>query len=91
MASRSSRRTRRATARAGRPGATIPRLRDEVIPDARTELGGPQATLAGLPTSEWEFIDAVYGNFWYVLLFVVVLTYVLLMRAFRSVLLPSRP
>ena len=60
------------------------------MPAAENELGGPQATLAGLPTSEWEFIDAVYGNFSYVLLFVVLLTYVLLMRAFRSVLLPLK-
>ena len=70
--------------------AAIPGLRDDVVPAVETELGGPQATLAGLPTSEWEFIDAVYGNFWYVLLFVVVLTYVLLMRAFKSVLLPLK-
>ena len=70
--------------------AAIPGLRDDVVPAIETELGGPQATLAGLPTSEWEFIDAVYGNFWYVLLFVVVLTYVLLMRAFKSVLLPLK-
>jgi RND superfamily putative drug exporter len=68
----------------------IPGLRDDVVPAVETELGGPQATLAGLPTSEWEFIDAVYGNFWYVLLFVVLLTYVLLMRAFKSVLLPLK-
>ena len=70
--------------------AAIPRLKDDVVPAAESELGGPQATLAGLPTSEWEFIDAVYGNFPYVLLFVVLLTYVLLMRAFKSVLLPLK-
>ena len=64
--------------------------KDDVVPAAERELGGPQATLAGLPTSEWEFIDAVYGNFQYVLLFVVLLTYVLLMRAFKSVLLPLK-
>jgi RND superfamily putative drug exporter len=60
------------------------------VPAVENELGGPQATLAGLPTSEWEFIDAVYGNFKYVLLFVVLLTYLLLMRAFKSVLLPLK-
>ena len=60
------------------------------MPAAESELGGPQATLAGLPTEEREFVDAVYGNFPYVLLFVVLLTYVLLMRAFRSVLLPLK-
>jgi RND superfamily putative drug exporter len=69
---------------------TITRLKDDVVPAAESELGGPQVTLAGLPTSEREFIDAVYGNFPYVLLFVIVLTYILLMRAFRSVLLPLK-
>jgi len=69
---------------------TITRLKDEVVPAAESDLGGAQATLAGLPTSEREFIDAVYGNFIYVLLFVILLTYVLLMRAFKSVLLPLK-
>ena len=69
---------------------TIKRLKEDVVPAAESELGGAQVTLAGLPTSEREFIDAVYGNFPYVLLFVVLLTYVLLMRAFKSVLLPLK-
>ena len=69
---------------------TITRLKDDVVPAAQSELGGPTVTLAGLPTSEREFIEAVYGNFPYVLLFVVVLTYILLMRAFKSVLLPLK-
>jgi len=69
---------------------TITRLKEDVVPAAESELGGAQVTLAGLPTSEREFIDAVYGNFPYVLLFVVLLTYVLLMRAFKSVLLPLK-
>ena len=69
---------------------TITRLKEDVVPALENELGGPQVTLAGLPTSEREFIDAVYGNFPYVLLFVILLTYVLLMRAFKSVLLPLK-
>ena len=69
---------------------TITRLKDDVIPAAESDLGGTQATLAGLPTEEREFIDAVYGNFPLVLLFVVLLTYILLVRAFRSVLLPLK-
>jgi putative drug exporter of the RND superfamily len=60
------------------------------VPAAESELEGAQATLAGLPTAEREFIDAVYGNFVWVLLFVILLTYVLLMRAFKSVLLPLK-
>ena len=35
-------------------------------------------------------MEAVYGKFPYVLLFVIVLTFLLLMRAFRSVLLPLK-
>jgi len=69
---------------------TVTRLKDDVLPALEGDLGGTQLTLAGLPTSEREFIDAVYGNFLYVLLFVVLLTYVLLMRAFRSVFLPLK-
>ena len=76
----SSRETRKTTAR----------LKDDVLPAVAADLGGPTLTLAGLPTAEREFIDAVYGNFPYVLLFVILLTYVLLMRAFKSILLPLK-
>jgi putative drug exporter of the RND superfamily len=69
---------------------TIERLKEDVLPAAETDLDGVSLTLAGLPTEEREFVEAAYGNFPYVLLFVVLLTYVLLMRAFRSVLLPLK-
>ncbi len=70
---------------------TISRLKDDVIPGVREQLGGDlQVTLGGYPPEEREFVRAVYGTFPYVLLFVVVLTYVLLMRAFRSLLLPLK-
>lgn len=69
---------------------TITRLREEVLPAAEGDVPGARLTLAGVPTEEREFVDAVYGNFPYVLLFVVLLTYVLLMRAFRSLLLPLK-
>ena len=69
---------------------TVTRLRDDVLPAAESGFDGAQLTLAGFPTEEREFISAVYGNFVYVLLFVILLTYVLLMRAFRSVLLPLK-
>jgi putative drug exporter of the RND superfamily len=62
-----------------------------VLPAAQAELGGTaRLTLAGLPTEEREFVQAVYGNFLWVLLFVVLVTYILLMRAFKSVLLPLK-
>ena len=70
--------------------STVSLLKDDVLPSEESKLSGTRLTLAGLPTSEREFIDAVYGNFPYVLLFVVLLTYILLMRAFKSVLLPLK-
>jgi len=76
------------SSRATRP--TITRLKEDVLPAAQSDLGGTQLTLAGVPTEEREFVDAVYGNFPLVLLFVVLLTYVLLVRAFKSVLLPLK-
>ena len=69
---------------------TISRLQDDVLPAAEGEVGGARLTLAGVPTEEREFVDAVYGNFPLVLLFVVLATYVLLVRAFRSLLLPLK-
>ena len=69
---------------------TITRLKDDVLPAAEGDLGGARLTLAGIPTEEREFINAAYGSFPYVLLFVVLLTYVLLARAFRSLLLPLK-
>jgi RND superfamily putative drug exporter len=69
---------------------TITRLKEEVLPAVASEVGGAKVTLAGVPTEEREFVDAVYGNFPYVLLFVVLVTYLLLARAFRSLLLPLK-
>ena len=47
-------------------------------------------TLGGAAPEERDFVHAVYGNFPYVLLFVIVLTYILLARAFRSLILPLK-
>ncbi|MBA3364410.1 MAG: MMPL family transporter [Actinobacteria bacterium] len=70
---------------------TIDRLEEEVLPGVRAELGADlRVTLAGLAPEERDFVSAVYGNFPYMLLFVIVLTYLLLVRAFRSVLLPLK-
>ena len=50
----------------------------------------PGASLGGVAPEERDFISAVYGSFPLVLLFVVLLTYVLLARAFRSLILPLK-
>jgi RND superfamily putative drug exporter len=53
-------------------------------------LKGTDGTLAGQAAVDRDFVHAVYGNFPYVLAFVVILTLVLLARAFRSIVLPIK-
>jgi RND superfamily putative drug exporter len=48
------------------------------------------ASLGGVAPEDRDFVHAVYGNFPYVLGFVVLLTFLLLTRAFRSLLLPLK-
>jgi putative drug exporter of the RND superfamily len=70
---------------------TVSDLRHEVLPRAQGEVGGGvHLTLGGVPAETRDFISAVYGNFPYVLLFVLALTFILLMRAFRSLVLPAK-
>jgi RND superfamily putative drug exporter len=67
---------------------TISRLQDEVLPRLESKVGGNvQLTLGGVAPEDRDFVHAVYGKFPYVLAFVILLTFVLLMRAFRSVFL----
>ena len=53
-------------------------------------LNGTEATLGGIAPADRDFVHAVYGNFPYVLGLVVLLTVLLLMRAFRSIVLPLK-
>src|SRR5262249_55048787 len=65
---------------------TISNLQHQVLPSLEDQLGGGvQLTLGGVAAEDRDFVHAVYGKFPYVLAFVIVLTFVLLMRAFRSV------
>jgi putative drug exporter of the RND superfamily len=48
------------------------------------------ATLGGVAPEDRDFVHAVYGNFPYALAFVILLTFVLLARAFRSLILPFK-
>jgi RND superfamily putative drug exporter len=64
---------------------TISRLQHDVLPPT-----GVTATLGGVSPEDRDFVHAVYGKFPYVLAFVILLTFVLLMRAFRSILLPLK-
>jgi RND superfamily putative drug exporter len=53
-------------------------------------LQGTSGTLTGVAATDRDFVHAVYGNFPYVLAFVVILTLILLARAFRSLVLPIK-
>jgi RND superfamily putative drug exporter len=61
---------------------TINRVNDALV--------GTNGTLGGVAAVDRDFVHAVYGNFPYVLAFVVILTLILLARAFRSVVLPIK-
>jgi RND superfamily putative drug exporter len=61
-----------------------------IIDRVNDTLKGTDGTLGGVPAVDRDFVHAVYGNFPYVLAFVVILTLVLLARAFRSVVLPIK-
>jgi putative drug exporter of the RND superfamily len=68
--------------------STISNLQDDVLPALENQIGGGvQLTLGGIAPEDRDFVHAVYGKFPYVLAFVILLTFVLLMRAFRSVFL----
>jgi RND superfamily putative drug exporter len=60
------------------------------IKRVRAELKGTGASLGGVAAEDRDFVAAVYSNFPYVLGFVVLLTFILLARAFRSLLLPLK-
>ena len=69
----------------------ISNLQHTVLPAVQQELGASsRVTLGGVAPEERDFVHAVYGNFPYVLGFVILLTFLLLMRAFRSVVLPLK-
>ena len=61
-----------------------------IINKVNATLQGTNGTLAGQAAVDRDFVHAVYGNFPYVLAFVLILTLVLLMRAFRSIVLPIK-
>jgi uncharacterized membrane protein YdfJ with MMPL/SSD domain len=67
----------------------VDRLRGEIVPAA----GFPEDVdvfAGGGPPSGVDFLDVTYGAFPWLVLAVLLLTYVLLLRAFRSVLIPLK-
>jgi RND superfamily putative drug exporter len=51
---------------------------------------GPDVRLGGLAAQNEDFINAVYGNFPLMIALIAIITFVLLARAFRSLLLPLK-
>jgi putative drug exporter of the RND superfamily len=75
----------------GAAGKTASRLKHDVLPALERQAGGEtQLTLAGQAPEDRDFTRAVYSKFPYALAFVILLTFVLLMRAFRSLFLPLK-
>jgi putative drug exporter of the RND superfamily len=61
-----------------------------IINRVNDSLKGTNGTLGGVAAVDRDFVHAVYGNFPYVLTFVLILTLILLARAFRSIVLPIK-
>jgi RND superfamily putative drug exporter len=76
---------------AGEPDAVdlVHRIRDRYIPAARFPSSA-DVLLTGAPAFGVDFIDKAYGAFPWLILAVLVLSYLLLLRAFRSVVLPAK-
>lgn len=64
--------------------ATLQRVR------AAAHSAGPDVRVGGQPAEDADFIDAVYGSFPLIIALIAIATFVLLTRAFRSLLLPLK-
>jgi RND superfamily putative drug exporter len=69
--------------------AFVGRLRHDIIPGAGFPAG-VKVLAGGGPPQGVDFLDRAYGSFPWLVLAVLVLTYLLLLRAFRSLLLPLK-
>ena len=67
----------------------VDRLRGEIVPAAAFP-DGVEVLAGGGPPSGVDFLDLTYGAFPWLVLGVLLLTYVLLLRAFRSMLIPLK-
>jgi putative drug exporter of the RND superfamily len=64
--------------------ATLEGVRDTA------HAAGPDVRVGGQPAANDDFIDAVYGSFPLMIALITVSTFILLARAFRSLLLPAK-
>ena len=67
----------------------VDRLRDDIVP-ASAFPNGVDVLAGGGPPGGVDFLDMTYGAFPWLVLAVLLLTYGLLVRAFRSILLPLK-
>jgi RND superfamily putative drug exporter len=61
-----------------------------IVDHANDALAGTNGTLTGVAATDRDFVHALFGNFPYLLAFVLILTFILLTRAFRSIVLPIK-
>src|SRR5947208_3820689 len=61
-----------------------------IIDRSKAALKGRDATVGGTAAVDRDLVHAIYGNFPYLLAFVLALTYILLARAFRSLVPPLK-
>jgi uncharacterized membrane protein YdfJ with MMPL/SSD domain len=66
----------------------VHRLRDRYVPAAG--FGAAEVLVTGAPALNVDFVDKAYGAFPWLIVAVLVLTYLILLRAFRSVFLPVK-
>jgi uncharacterized membrane protein YdfJ with MMPL/SSD domain len=67
----------------------VKRLRDTYVPAARFPAG-TEVLVSGAPAFGVDFIDKAYGAFPWLVIAVLVISYLILLRAFRSVVLPAK-
>jgi RND superfamily putative drug exporter len=65
---------------------------EQTLADVRdaAHLAGPDVRVGGQPAANADFIDAVYGSFPLMIALITITTFILLARAFRSLLLPAK-
>jgi len=65
-------------------GATLEAVRETA------HAAGPDVRVGGQPAGNADFVDAVYGSFPLMIALITITTFILLARAFRSLLLPAK-
>jgi RND superfamily putative drug exporter len=73
------------------PDASTPAGRATLsLVQSTARAAGPDVSVGGIGAQNQDFIDAVYGNFPLMIALIALITFVLLARAFRSLVLPLK-